>query len=97
MTRRTRLAVIFAVVVFGSLQHDLSAQSPFGFEATLGFSSAKGDFGDLMESGVPAEGIFWKQMGQVRLSFVANVGSYALVSPFDDETWWKVGLGGAFG
>lgn len=97
MTRLTGLAVIFAVVVFVSAQHDLSAQSRFGFEATLGFSGAGGDFGDLMESGVPAEGIFSYQTGQVRLGFVANVGSYALVSPFEDQTWWKVGMGGAVG
>ncbi len=87
MIRWIRLAaVIFTVVVFVSVQHDLSAQSRFGFEATLGFSGAGGDFGDLMDSGVPAEGIISYQTGQVRLGFVANVGSYALASPFDDQT-----------
>ena len=45
MTRRTRLAVIFAVVVFVLAQHDLSAQSRFGFEATLGFSWSRSPIG----------------------------------------------------
>ena len=94
MIGRVGLSLILVVAVTPASVRPLSAQSRFGFEATLGFAGAGGDFGELMESGVPAEAIISYQSGQVRIGFMGNVVSYGLVSPYDEQHWWKVGLGG---
>ncbi len=97
MIGQVGLSLILVVAVTPAYMRPLSAQSRFGLEATLGFAGAGGDFGELMERGVPAEAIISYQPGQVRIGFMANVVSYGLVSPYDEQNWWKVGLGGAVG
>lgn len=58
----------------------------FGFHATLGWTSISGDYGDLMTSGIPAEGGIWYQTGPFRGGVNIHVGSYEVVKPFDSQS-----------
>ncbi len=95
MIRPTRPATIFTVAVIVSAQGDLSAQSRFGFEATLGYANTGGGYGTVMQDAVPAEAIITYGTGALKAGFVGNVASYTLVSAYDGQHWWKVGFAGS--
>lgn len=99
--RRQRCIQLLGVVLAASvLPLRASAQQApasipgngFGFGALLGWTSISGDYGDLITSGIPAQGTVWYQLGGVRLGANIQVASYDVVAPFESQSISQVEL-----
>lgn len=64
----------------------------WGFRAAIGWTSISGDYGDLITSGIPAEGGIWRQWGHVRAGLNVHVASYDVIEPFDSQSISQVEL-----
>ncbi len=93
---RFRLPLIGAALLLAVNAPDVLAQqeqrSGFGFSGLLGWSSIGGDYGELLTSGIPAEGAVWYQPSRWRFGFAIHVASYDVVEPFDNQSVSQVEL-----
>ncbi len=93
---RLRLPLIGAALILAVSAPDVRAQqeqrSGFGFSGLLGWSSIGGDYGELVTSGIPAEGAVWYQPRRWRFGLAIHVASYDVVEPFDNQSLSQVEL-----
>ncbi len=84
------LPLIAAALILAINTPDLLAQQEhrrgFGFSGSLGWSTIGGDFGELITTGIPAEGSIWYQPSWWRFGVSIHAASYSTVQPFQDQT-----------
>ncbi len=87
---RVRLPLNGAALILAINAPDVLAQQEhrrgFGFSGSLGWSTIGGDFGELLTSGIPAEGSIWYQPSWWRFGVSIHAASYSAVQPFQDQT-----------
>ena len=68
----------------------LAAQQGLGFEASFGYQSVNGEYGDILKGGVDGEFSVVYTNGRLRYGIGLDWASYRMVEPFEKESWSNV-------
>jgi hypothetical protein len=68
----------------------LTAQQGLGFEASFGYQSVNGEYGDILEGGVDGEFSVLYTRNKLRYGIGMDWASYHMVEPFEKESWSNV-------
>ena len=90
LTRVSRPAMLTAAILLLSAG-GLEAQSHLGWKANLGYSTAGGDIGKLLNDGWAGElNLFYQTNGGFRFGFGTTAISYTMEEPLDSDSWTRI-------
>jgi opacity protein-like surface antigen len=90
LKRVSRSAVLTAAALLLSAG-GLQAQSHFGWKANLGYSTAGGDIGKLLDDGWAGElNGFYQTNGGIRIGLGTTAISYTMEEPLQSDSWTRI-------
>jgi hypothetical protein len=84
-------SLVFWLLLFGLLPSgSLMAQQGLGFEASFGYQSVNGEYGDILKGGVDGEFSVVLSQNRLRYGIGMDWASYNMEEPFQKESWSNV-------